>query len=109
MATALAPVPVHMERPEQMPQGKFVLIEKTGSNNTDRVTNAVIAIQSYGRTLYEACELNETVKNAILGTDLTAGIAGLGTVYGAKLNTDYNFTDTAEKLYRYQAVFDITF
>ena len=28
---------------------------------------------------------------------------------GAKLNSDYNFTDTAMKRYRYQAVFDFTY
>ena len=26
-----------------------------------------------------------------------------------QLNSDYNFTDTAQKRYRYQAVYDLTF
>ncbi|SDQ04437.1 hypothetical protein SAMN04487752_0319, partial [Carnobacterium viridans] len=42
-------------------------------------------------------ELKEVVENLIL----------LNEISGVRLNSDYNFTDTTTKEYRYQAVFDI--
>ena len=33
----------------------------------------------------------------------------LPTISSAKLNTDYNFTDTTTREYRYQAVYDLTY
>lgn len=95
-------VPIVMEVPEKL-SGKFVKIEKTGSNTEDYINRATLAIQSYAPTLYEAAELNEAVKDAL---DVMAETEDISR---AKLNSDYNFTDTARKLHRYQAVYDFTF
>ena len=36
-------------------------------------------------------------------------LADLDEVSACRLNSDYNFTDTTTKHYRYQAVFDLVF
>ena len=97
-------VPVYMERPEEVPDS-WVLIEKTGSGFSRRgcLFTAMIAVQSYAPSMYEAAVLNEQVR------DLMLAIAGSeGDVTRCELNSDYNFTDTTTKEYRYQAVFDMT-
>lgn len=92
---------VYMERPENEPTS-YVLIEKTGSTTADRLTTSTIAVQSYAGSLKGASELNERVKTAMDEITCEDDIAS------CKLNTDYNFTNTASKHYRYQAVFVIT-
>jgi len=52
--------------------------------------------------LYEAAELNEQIKAVM---DQMPDTVDVGRV---ELNSDYNFTDTAAKRYRYQAVYDLT-
>lgn len=94
-------VPAYMERPEDPPE-QYVLIEKTGSGKRNHICDATIAIQSYASSLYEAAVLNETVK-----TVMEAAVS-LSDICRVSLNSDYNFTDTVMKQYRYQAVFDIT-
>ena len=100
--SSLSPVQCYMEMPEN-PTGQFVIIEKTGSSITNRITKANFAIQSYADTLYEAAALNERVKEAM------DSMLELGTISKVELNSDYNFTDTDLKAYRYQAVFVLTY
>jgi hypothetical protein len=52
--------------------------------------------------LQEAAELSEEVV-----TLMCYGLVGLEEVSKVSLNSEYNYTDTVEKKYRYQAVFDI--
>ena len=94
-------VPAYMEQPESKP-ASYVLIEKTGGGKTNQISSATIAIQSYADTFMNAASLNEEVKNAM------ESITELDEIGGCHLNSDYNFTDTSRKKYRYQAVFDIT-
>lgn len=94
--------PVCMEVPERQPE-RFVLVEKTGSGEADHIRRATLAVQSYAPSLAGAAELNERVKAALRAMPDTEDIGS------AKLNSDYNFTDTASKRYRYQAVFDFTY
>lgn len=94
-------VPVYMEEPVDAP-GSFVLIEKTGSGRENYIQASTFAFQSYAESLYEAALLNETLKNVI---DSLIVLDDIGQV---RLNSDYNFTDTTTKRYRYQAVYDIT-
>lgn len=95
-------VPVRMEVPEKPPE-RFVVVEKVGGGMSDHISTAMLAVQSYAPTLYEAAALNEQVKQAM------AGLPELDTVSRCALNSDYNYTDTASKRYRYQAVFDLTY
>lgn len=86
---------------------EFILIEKTGSGqstfsvSSDVLTRSTFAIQSWSGSLYGAMSLNEQVVNAMLG------ITSIKEVSDVELNSDYNYTDTETKHYRYQAVFDI--
>lgn len=100
--SGLLSVPVYAERQEDL-DSSYVLVEKTAGGETEYIRNATIAIQSYAGTLYEAAELNEEVKSAMYSFIDHDEIAH------CELNTDYNFTDTTSKQYRYQAVYDVAF
>ena len=93
-------VPVYLEEPETKP-ARYVLLEKTGSGRSNRLGSSTFAFQSYAESLYEAAALNEKTKAA--GDSLIE----LKEIASVRLNSDYNYTDTATKRYRYQAVFDI--
>ena len=93
-------VPCYMERPEKKPAGQYILLEKTGSSLSNHLPKATFAVQSYAPTLLQAAELNVQVKELLLKA------VTLNEISGAYLQNDYNFTDTATKQPRYQAVFD---
>ena len=93
----------YTEMPETVPN-KMYLIEKTGSSIDNKINTATIAIQSYAETLYDAISLNEDLKPVMLD-----GLISLDSVSGVYLNSDYNYTDTTTKRYRYQAVFVVTY
>lgn len=101
LTTELAPVPVYMELPRHKP-GTCVVIEKTGSGRGNHINSATIAVQSYAPSMLAAAQLNETVKTA-----MDAAVQ-LPDVSASRLNSDYNYTDTTTKEYRYQAVYDVT-
>lgn len=98
---AVLAVPVVLEIPARLPE-TFVLLEKTGSGITNCIQRSTLAVQSYAPSLNQAAELNERVKAAM------AQAAALPELCAVRLNSDYNFTDTTIKRYRYQAVFDLT-
>lgn len=93
-------VPVVMEAPEQTTG--YVLIDQTGSSRANHIITTTLALQSYGDSLYNAMLLNEEVKAAMVD------FANLNRVTRVELDTDYNFTDTTTKQYRWQAVYQIT-
>lgn len=93
-------VGAYMEAPEQLTN--YVLIDQTGTSRTNHIITTTVAIQSYAPSLYEAMLLNESVKAAM---DKFAELAQVASV---EQNTDYNFTNTATKQYRWQALFAIT-
>ena len=93
-------VPVHLEKPEPAPT-EYILFEKTGSSRNNHLVASTFAFQSYSKSMYGAAALNEEVKKAV------DSLIELDEIASIKLNTDYNFTDTTTKKYRYQAVYDI--
>ena len=93
-------VPVFMEKPTNAPS-EYVLFEKTGGGRNETMPSATFAFQSYSTSLFKAAVLNEAVKNEVDHLVL------LDEIRSITLNTDYNFTDTTTKQYRYQAVYDI--
>lgn len=99
LSSQLTDVPVYMERPKEQPD-MYIVLEKTGSSKTNHIKTATFAVQSYAPTMYEAAALNEIVKGVVESAIVLDDISKV------TLNSDYNFTDTAEKRYRYQAVFD---
>lgn len=94
-------VPSFLERSDKMPE-RFILFEKTSGAKRNQVESSTFAFQSYAPSMYEAAKLNEELKEVI--EDLIT----VNEVSSVRLNSDYNFTDTERKEYRYQAVFDIT-
>lgn len=100
-------VPVLMEQPE-VPDSytniptEYVLIERVGGSKSNQVSSASFAVQSYSASLYEAAALDEEVREAM------DGILELDDIASCRLASNYNFTNTATKQYRYQSVFDIT-
>lgn len=100
--TRTLPVPAYPEEPEYRP-GKYILVEKTGGGNVNYINSATVAIQSYAESLYLAAELNKAVKTTM------KDIVQLDEICSIELNSDYRYTDTETKRYRYQAVYDITY
>ena len=94
-------VPVYMEEPIDKPVS-YVLIERTGSSESDLIETTTLALQSYGASLYDAAVLNMAVKARI---KQAVELPSVSAVY---INSDYNFTDTETKRYRYQCVAVVT-
>lgn len=110
LAGQLHPVPVLLARPPQFDTGQdYVTLEKTGSSRRNCLSSATFAVRSHGGkigsggSLSRAILLNEQVKEAMDALTL------LDRITSCRLNSDYQFTDPAQGVYRYQAVFDITY
>lgn len=92
--------PAYMEVPKALTD--FILLDQTGTSTTNHIKTTTIAVQSYGKTLWDAMQLNEKVKDAMQQFVWQDNVARV------ELETDYNFTNTETKQYRWQAVFQIT-
>lgn len=95
-------IPAYAERPEEPPE-EYLIVERTGGGYMNHISRATIAVQSYADSMLRAAQVNETVEEAM--RDFT----DLENISRCSLNSSYNFTDTASKKYRYQAVFDIVY
>ncbi|EON3043029.1 hypothetical protein ACTPIR_001758 [Enterococcus hirae] len=93
-------VPSFLEQSGKMPDS-YILFEKTGSSKRNYLSSATFAFQSYAESMYDAAKLNEELKEVV------ENMIELDEISNVQLNSDYNFTDTTTKEYRYQAVFDI--
>lgn len=95
-------VPVYIAKPSRLPVS-YVFIERTGGTIENQIRHATIAVQSIGGTMEQAAQLHEAVlehmQDAIELQDVSA-------VY---VNSEYNFTDTETKEFRYQGLFEITY
>lgn len=98
----LGVIPVKMEREEGLP-AKYVILEKTGSGEENQIRTATFAVQSYADSLYDAAALNEQI------IEFMEALPAERDIFACELNSDYNFTDTTFRKYRYQAVFDIVY
>lgn len=95
-------IPVVLEHQKDLPK-RYILLEKTSGKRNNYLNSSTIAIQSYAESLLEAAKLNEKIKNIMFD------LIEVDEVSKVDLNSDYNFTDSETKQYRYQAVFDITY
>ena len=93
-------IPIVFEHQKNLPK-RFILIHKTSGSRENFLNSSTVAIQSYAESMFESAKLNEKIKNLIY--DLIT----VDEVSSVDLNSDYNFTDTETKQYRYQAIFDI--
>lgn len=91
---------VYMEQPDALTN--YILLDQTGSSIRDHITTTTFAIQSYAPSLLGAMQMNESLKAAMVGFVNDNDVAKV------ELETDYNFTNTATKQYRWQAVYHIT-
>ncbi len=94
-------VPTYLEHEKTMPS-EYIMIERTGGSMVNRLKGCTLAVQSVSTSMHKAALLNEKVKDAMLE------LPGTNNVASCKLSSDYNFTDTTTKQYRYQAVFNLT-
>lgn len=81
--------------------GECYIIEKTGGSEENLIRSSTLAIQSYADSKARAAELNEILLELMLHA------VKLDDVSAVSINSTYDYTDTAMKAYRYQAVFDI--
>lgn len=93
-------VTAYAEEKKDMPE-EYILIEKTGGGGNSCIRNATLAIQSFSASKFGAAKLNEKVEEAM------ENIIELDDISKCTLNSDYDYTDTARKKYRYQSVYDI--
>ena len=97
-------VGVFAERPKSSELSpSYILIEKLGGGQENHVRTANVAIQSIAPTMLEAMKLNEHVITCM------TKMYGYPNIISVAYNTDYNFTDTSTKQYKYQALYDIKY
>lgn len=92
---------VYMEQPANKPSA-FFMLEKTGGGQTDHINQSTFTVQSYAQSLASAAVMNEEIKAVMLDA------ITLNEISRVELNSDYNYTDSTTKTYRYQAVYVIT-
>lgn len=92
--------PVYMEIPARKPN-EFYILERMGGSEENFIKSSQFVIQSYAETLYRAAVMDEEAIAAM------ANAVTVEDVISTSLNSHYNYTDTASKQYRYQALFDI--
>ena len=95
-------VPVSMEHLPDEPK-EYVLLERVGGSQEIGLERASFAVQSHSDSMYGACELNQKVRKAMLDLIEDPHISRV------TLDSDYNYTDTTTKKYRYQGIYDLVF
>ncbi len=95
-------VPVYMEHPTTAP-AEYVILERVGGRQDVGIERASFAVQSYSDSMYGACELNDKVRKAMIGLIADPHISHIA------LDSDYNYTDSETKKYRYQGIYDLVF
>lgn len=99
--SAALDVPVEMEIPAE-PSARYVVLKRSGRGRENGLESSNLIADSYAESLLEAAALNERVK-AVLDT-----LDTLDEISSTELATDYPLTDTSNKKYRYQAVYEIS-
>lgn len=104
LSTALPDCRVAAEVPDNFPEDfMLVICEKTGGGQANRLNRADFAIQSYGKTMYDAAVLSQRVVSAM------ENLTGLDEIAACRFDTEYNWPDMTRKRCRYQAVFHLTY
>lgn len=98
--SAALSVPVRMEIPADPPV-RYVVLKRSGRGREDGLEASNLIADSYAESLAEAARLNEQVKAVLDELDT------LDEISSAQLASDYPLTDTTNKKYRYQAVYEI--
>lgn len=88
---------------DNMPEA-YVIIERTGNSRNNKISKPIVAFRCCSESMYKAAELCESLEKFILEE-----LPGQENIAGVTLNTDYNYTDTETKTYRYCALFVFTY
>ena len=96
----LVSVPVYTERPETPPDS-YIVVERTGGSIENHLRYAMVAVQALAPSMYGAASLHEAIIQHMMTLNTVDDVSGI------RLNSEYNFTDTSIKGYRYQSVYDI--
>lgn len=94
-------VPVSGDVPSPVPES-FVTVEKTGSERSNLINSATIAVQSWAASRAAAADLCAQVESVMDSLSAEPEISRCA------IDTSYNFPDQARNKPRYQAVFSIT-
>lgn len=85
------------------PPAQYVTVELVGRGAENQVDSATISVESYANSRAEAGQLNHAVISAMEAAIERPEISS------CRLDTAYNFTDTASKKDRYRAIFEVVF
>lgn len=87
---------------EKKSEASQIIIDITANNCTNGLWSATFAIQSYAESKAKAAKLSYQVIDKMLN------IANVcDEISDCSINSNYDFTDTSTKEYRYQSVFDL--
>lgn len=93
----------YMETPVR-PEEEYLLIEKTGSGRQNQIETATIAVQCISKkSLFRSAQMCEQM------IEVMNDFSRLDEIFSCKLVSDYNYTNTATKEYRYQAIFTLSY
>lgn len=96
--------PAFLEEPPAPRPPRYYLAARLGRGEENHLSRARLALQSYAPSLAGAMALNraayDVMKTALLGDPAVSRVS---------LVSDYDFTDTATKRYRWQAIYEITY
>lgn len=96
--------PAFLEEPPAPRPPRYYLAARLGRGGENHISRARLALQSYAPSLAGAMALNraayDVMKTALLGDPAVSRVS---------LVSDYDFTDTATKRYRWQAIYEITY
>lgn len=96
--------PCYAEVPKDPPSAYYI-VEKTGGRIENHIRSAILAIESCSiSSMVEASSMNECLIECML-----YNVVKLEDIASVSLNSDYNFTDSTTKTYRYQAVFEVVY
>ena len=96
--------PAYLEEPPAPRPERYYRTARLGRSGENHISRARLAVQSYAPSLAGAMALNREAYNVM--NDLLLGDPAVSRV---SLVSDYDFTDTATKRYRWQAIYEITY
>lgn len=96
--------PVYTEIPVKHEADEYIIIERTGGSERNKIREATVAVQTIAGSMFRAAEMAESIREIMLG------IVSLPSVFHCSVNAGpYNFTDTDTNEYRYQTVYTVNY
>ena len=99
---ALLSLNVYMEKPKDAPEEFYVIQFVKGGNQHGLAEMSIIA-QSYGKTMYRACDMNKDMEAAL------ESLISEEYIRDISRNGSYPYNKPDTKQYRYQCLFDVSY